>query len=231
MTVLFVLPYILGSFPISLSPTGIASGGAFGTASVSRGPVAVAPTGIASASAVGSATVTRGAVGVSPTGVSSGEAFGDAMVERPNGAQHVSPTGFTSGAIGSPTVTPGVAGVALVGVSSAEAFGDTGIVPGPVTVTAAGVGSGGALGAPIVIRGFKLSPTGIPGILGSLAFGTPTVGFDSGSHLHPSSVVSSEVFGRPTVGGGVVLAAIKRTYVVPAEDRTTRVTGSRRTVV
>lgn len=59
---------------ITVSPTGIASGEAFGTALVNDG--AVRPAGIASAQAFGTATITPGPVTLSPTGIGSAENFG-----------------------------------------------------------------------------------------------------------------------------------------------------------
>jgi hypothetical protein len=69
----------------------------------------ITPTGIASGLAFGSPTVTPGAVSILPTGIASGLAFGSHVISQA-GAQSITPTGIaTDEAFGSPTVTPGVA--------------------------------------------------------------------------------------------------------------------------
>jgi hypothetical protein len=66
--------------PVTLSPSGIASGQAFGTATVTENEV-VAPTGVPSAEAWGTPALSLiGASQISPAGIASGEAWGAAAV-------------------------------------------------------------------------------------------------------------------------------------------------------
>lgn len=261
---------------VSLALSGVVSAQSFGAASVGRGAVTASPTGISSAGAFGSTTVTSVAA-VSPTGIPSGQVFGGATVEKA-GTQLVEPSGIaSSGACGTPTVGRGAVNLAASGIASAavfgtakvdlhvlpgaidsgELFGDPDVGVGAVTVSPVSVAPGQIFGDTTVIRGFKLSPTGIPGILGILAFGTPTVvnatvltvaltaissgeafggpsvslPASGGQVLHPLHISSVEVFGRAALTGGVAAAIFKRSYLVPAEDRTTTVTGPRSTII
>lgn len=95
-------PYITSS-PQTVEPTGIATGGALGSATVTT-TVTVEPTGIATATAVGTPTVTP-TVTVAPVGVASATAIGTPQVAT---TVTVSPPGVaTLAAVGTPTVTGG----------------------------------------------------------------------------------------------------------------------------
>lgn len=107
-----------------LTPPGIVTGEAFGTAVLNPGPVSVTPTGIPSAEAWGAAHLqhvinTVGiasaeafgsaalSLAVTPTGIPSGEAFGATALQY---LQQLTPTSIPSGeAFGDPTITITVA--------------------------------------------------------------------------------------------------------------------------
>ena len=114
----------------TLSPTGIATAEAFGTAIVSTGSVTLSPTGIATAEAFGTAIVSLGGIILSPTGIPSDETFGTpnlstSIVITPDGiaseeafgtplvellVQYITPTGIASATVfGYPVVTGGTA--------------------------------------------------------------------------------------------------------------------------
>jgi len=103
----------VGAGAVIVAPGGVASGGVIGAAVVAAGVVSIAPAGVASGQAVGTATVAVGGVVVSPTGIVSGESVGSLVVS--GGAVVVSPTGIVSGgAVGSPVIgNGGVVGLLL----------------------------------------------------------------------------------------------------------------------
>ena len=217
-TVIFV---VFGDSPTqTLSPTGIASGEAFGSATIARGAVSVAPsaiasaeafgshsiqvgavtvtvTGIASAEAVGSHTVQRGAVTVAVTGIASGEAFGVAQLNLV-----LLPSGITSAeVVGSHTIQKGAVTVSPSGVASAEAFGSHSIQVGAVTVTVTGIASAEAVGSHTVQRGaVTVSPSAIAS---GEAFGSAVVQV-GGVTLLVTAIASAEAFGSHTVQRGAV---------------------------
>jgi len=103
-----------------ISPTGIASEEAFGTAVLTTGAVTLSPTGIASAEAFGSHTVANVQV-LSPSGIASEEAFGTAVLTT--GAVTVSPSGIASEeSFGAHNVSQATF-LRPTGIASAEAFG------------------------------------------------------------------------------------------------------------
>jgi hypothetical protein len=191
----------------TVSPTGIATGQAFGVPTVT---LSVQPTGITSAEAVGAPTVT---LSVLPTGITSGqalgvptvtltalpagivsaEAFGTPTVTLAAGATTVSPTGVVTGeAFGTPTVT---LVLSPAGIVTAEAFG----VPAVGRqVAATGISTGEAFGVPAVSMAgpSTVSPTGIGS---AQALGVPTVSMAGPSTLTLVGISSAEAFGAPTV--------------------------------
>ena len=202
--------------PQTISPSGIASAEAFGTATLTPGAVTVSPGGIVSAEAFGTPTLTASIL-VSPGGIASAEAFGTPTLTP--GSVTVSPGGIASAeAFGTPTVTPGVvvvtspgivsgeafgtptlsAGAVIVGptgIASAEALGTPTLTPGTVTVGATGIPSAEAFGTPTIVGAGTVSPTGIPS---GEAFGTPTV-TTGGVTVTPPGIPSGEAFGTPTL--------------------------------
>lgn len=83
----------------------------------------VQPSGIASGEAFGTATVTPGAATVSPSSVSSSETFGTAVIGA-SGDAVVAPSGITSAeAFGTPTVVPPPGSITASGIGTAEALG------------------------------------------------------------------------------------------------------------
>lgn len=175
-------------------------------------PQYVSPTGITSAEAFGTAVVTCGAVTVEPTGIASSEAFG-----TPNVVKYVSPTGIPSAEdVGTPTITLDTAILQPSGIPSAEAFGTAVIQPGPVTVEPVGIASQEALGTPLLT--LKIVPTGIPseeavgdpevtqgtatitptGVSSQEAFGTAVVQ-PGPAEVAPTGIPSGESVGEPKI--------------------------------
>ncbi|PCH98487.1 MAG: hypothetical protein COB84_01870 [Rhodobacteraceae bacterium] len=118
----------LGAFEIdagggtTLSPTGIASLEAFGTAVISTGGVTVSPTSISSLEAFGTATITVGGVTLSPSSINSLEAFGTATITT--GIVQLQPSAIPSAeAFGTPVITVGAVILQPNGIVSGEAFG------------------------------------------------------------------------------------------------------------
>tara|TARA_R100001198_G_scaffold87145_1_gene62144 strand:- start:936 stop:1433 length:498 start_codon:yes stop_codon:yes gene_type:complete len=98
------------SGPLEITPTGIASAEAFGTAAVTTGVVYITPTGIAGAEAFGTAVISS-TVDIAPTGIASVEAFGTAVLSQTD-TQDISPTGIASDeAFGTAVITGGATGV------------------------------------------------------------------------------------------------------------------------
>jgi hypothetical protein len=164
--------FTLGGGDQTVTPSAVATGEAFGTATVTPGPVTVTPGGVASAETFGAATVQPGPVTVSPSGVSTGEAFGSPTLS-----------------VGTVTITPSAVG-------SAEAFGDPTLTVGPVTVTPGGVASGESFGSPTVSSGGLITPSGIPS---SESFGSPVIAAGPVT-VTPTGIASAETSGIPTVG-------------------------------
>lgn len=128
----------------NLSPTGIASTEAFGTAVITTGAVNLSPTGIASEEAFGSHTVTL-TQDVSPSGIASEEAFGTAVLTT--GAVNLSPTGIASEeAFGTADVSQATF-LTPTGIPSTEAFGTAVITTGAVTLSPTGIASAEAFGS------------------------------------------------------------------------------------
>lgn len=203
----------------TVTPGGIASGEAFGTALITE---YIVPGGIASGEAFGSPTVSQasGTQNISPSGIASAEAFGAALL-----TYVVAVSGIASGeAFG--TATIGLA-VVVSGIPSAEAFGSPTVSPGAVTVSPSGIASAETFGSPTVTTGaVSVAPTGIgsaeafgtatlstgpvsvvvSGIASGEAFGTAVVSA-GGFVVQPSGVSSAEAFGSPTVTTGPVVVA------------------------
>lgn len=122
-----------------ISPSGIASAEAFGTATILIGAVTIQVTGIASAEVFGTPTITVGGVTIQVSGIASAEAFGTATIVA--GAVIISVTGIPSDeAFGTPDITqtaPIVVIISPLGIPSEEAFGTPriGVGPRPAMVT------------------------------------------------------------------------------------------------
>lgn len=145
------VPVTAGGATATVSPTGIASAEAFGTATLTRSQVASATaTGIASAEAFGTATLTRtGLATVSPTGIASEEAFGTAALTRIQ-----------------------VSAVTATGIASAEAFGTATVSRvDQQSIVVTGIASAEAFGTPVASLIAGVVPTGIAS---SETFGTAT---------------------------------------------------------
>jgi len=134
-----------------ISPTGIASTEAFGTAVITTGAVDISPTGIASAEAFGTASL---GLDVTPSGIASEEAFGTAVLTT--GAVDLTPSGIASEeAFGTAVITQGFV-LLPTGIPSTEAFGTAVVTTGAVTVSPTGIASAEAFGShTIAVAGDK----------------------------------------------------------------------------
>lgn len=144
-----ILPLLPRTPSVNVSVTsGIPTGEAFGTPTVTPGTVNITATGIASGEAVGRPTLVY-PQGVAATGIPTAEAFGTATVT--GSTSNIAPTGIASGeAFGTPTVTPGAVNVTPTGIASAEAFGSATVAPGAVNLSPTGIASAEAFGAPTI---------------------------------------------------------------------------------
>lgn len=129
----------------------ITSGEAVGSHILTPGPVTVSPSGIASAEAFGTARLD---LNIGPAGaIASAEAFGTDVITP--GAVTISPTGIVSAeALGTPVVGGDIAGAG--GIGSAEAFGAPTISVGPVTISPSGIPSAEAFGSDTITGGVVL---------------------------------------------------------------------------
>lgn len=163
----------------TVAPTGIASGGAFGTTKVT---LKVVPNGIASGLAFGTSKVGHS---VLPGGLASGLAFGTSQVGR-----GVKPGGIAAAAAcGQPIVTLGSGLTARpTGLASGLAFGTA-----KVTLKVVPNGRAGSLG----IGQPNISRHVVPnGLAGSVAFGTSKVTLK----VVPNGRASTLLPGSPTIG-------------------------------
>lgn len=170
----------------------------------------LSPTGLASAEAFGSATVVPGAVTVTAGDTASAEAFGSTAVIP--GVATVEPTGTTSAeAFGTTTLVTGVVNITVNGIASAEAFGITGVSTGgsAQTLILTGITSAEALGSAAIHQ--QVAATGIasteafgaaavhqsvvvPAVGSEEAFGSTAVARGTVA-LVPPSLSSEEAFG------------------------------------
>ncbi len=208
----------------TVTATGIASGEAFGTPSVSQGAgpaQSILATGIPSATAFGVPSFVPGETTVSPPGIASGEAFGTAFVSV--GGVTVSPTGIASTTtFGTTAINPGLVDISTTGIASGEAFGVPALSAGASDLLPSGIASEEAFGTPnVVLGGVQVVAAGFvdgaedfgtatvepglvdvqpTGIASEEAFGTPTV--FQGQTLVPSGIASEEAFGTPAISAG-----------------------------
>lgn len=192
-----------GGGAATVSPTGISSGEAFGTAVLTRRSTRqITATGIASAEAFGIAVITRRAVRqVTATSIASSEAFGTATLTR-RAVRTVSAASIaTSEAFGTAVLTrTTLRQVSPASIPSAEAFGTATVsklTPGTVNVPS--IPSAEAFGTAVLTRGFTTSITP-SGILSAEAFGTTIV---RRRNINPISIASGEAFGVPTITGSL----------------------------
>lgn len=165
----------------TVTPTGIASGQAIGTPSVTPGAVTITPTGVGSGGAVGTPAAST-TVTVAPSGVTSGAAVGTPAVST---TVTVSPTGIASGAgIGTPSIS-GTQTVTPSGIASGATVGSP-TIAASITVAPGGVTSGQALGTPTVSGSVTASPTGVAS---SAAVGSPTATFSDPDLTTPWSLL------------------------------------------
>ena len=212
------------SVPVVLTPAGIPTAEAIGTASL---PAVLGPVAVPTAEALGAPSLALGPVTLSPAGVATGEASGLAVVTAGPAAvsaagaiaspgalgtpaltiqQVLSPAGVaTAEGSGAPVVTVGPVTVSGVGIVSAAAPGVPTLQPGPVGISAAGaIGTGEASGLAVLSNVATLAPTGIAttGVPGTPAL---TVGPVT---LTATGIATAEGPGVPLVApAGVVQVA------------------------
>lgn len=179
----------------TLSPSGIASAEAFGTA-VASTTLTVSPDGIASVEALGSPVVstilTVTADGIASTGVFGTPAATGYLLATADGIASVE-------AFGTPAISTAYTATST-GIASAESFG-TPAATGALTVSPSGIGSAEAFGTPAASVTFIASPAGIDS---GETFGTPVM---SGViTLSPAGIDTAEAFGTPFATGSPVTA-------------------------
>lgn len=203
---------ILAIKPVTqtLSPGGIASLEAFGTASLTAGNVNVSPSGIASAETWGTAALST-EIDVLVSAIGSLEAWGTPALEADI---NVSPSGIASleawgtpslaaevdilvsaiaslEAWGTPTLTAGGLVLQPSGIASAEAWGTPSLSPGAVSILVSGIASGEAWGTPeLQVAGSIV----VTGIASGEAWGTPALSPGVATIL-VSGIASGEAWG------------------------------------
>lgn len=188
-TILSVLRPAGSSSPVTVSPSGIATSEAIGTATVQT-TVTVAPSGIATGAATGTPGITA-TITVAPGGITTGAALGAPGVQT---AVTVAPTGIASGeALGAPVVSNGALMVAPTGIASGAALGDV-TAQTSVTIAPGGVPSLAAVGTPAASTTITATPTGMA--TGS-ALGTPVVSM--AVIVTPAGIASAAALGTPAV--------------------------------
>lgn len=188
---------ILAIAPLSqtLSPSGISSGEAVGSNTVTPSGPTLQPSGAASGELFGSHTVAPGGVAVSPSAIASLEAFG-AHVITVQGAT-VLPSSIASlEAFGSHTIQA-LAALQPSGIPSAEAFGNLVVLPGGVLIVPAGIGSEEAFGSHSLLATLNIVPTAIAT---AEEFGVPVIVQIADQSVSPSSIASAEAFGTLVIG-------------------------------
>lgn len=197
--------------PATLEPTGIATGAAFGSPTVTASTI-LAPTGIATGVALGSPTVTAPAA-LAPAGISSAEAFGSTTLTT---SATLAPSGIAgAAALGSPTLTTSTT-VSPGGIATGEAAGSP-TLSTTATVAPSGIASSEAFGSPDLTAAGSVAPSGIAT---GQAFGSPTL---SGSTtVEPAGLTSGAALGSPTLTMGAIVApeGIPSAAVVPSPTLT-----------
>lgn len=199
---------------VNITPTGIASGETIGSHQVN---FTILPSSVASGETIGSHTLSMGAISITPTGLASGEAFGTAQVNFT-----VLPSSIASGeAIGSHTLAMGAITVTPTGIASAEAIGSHQVDISGV-LSPSSIASGEAFGTAQV--NFTILPSSVasgenvpsptlvsiiePSAIGSgEAFGTATLAMGAIT-VTPSSIVSGEAFGTTQVNFVLLASSI-----------------------
>jgi hypothetical protein len=177
----------------TVSPSGIASTVAFGTAKINR---TVPTTGIASTVSFGTAKINRT---VPTTGIASTVSFGTASVSVASATQTLSPSGIAS------TVAFGTAQinrtVPTTGIASSNTFGTAQLNQ---TLTTTGIASTVAFGTASVLPSQIVTATGIAA---TTAFGTAQVNLS----LSATGITSTTAFGTPQLNLGISLTGISST--------------------
>lgn len=208
---------ILGEAPAGdkISPTGIASTEAFGTATITRGGVVVVSTGIATAEAFG-ATVVRATKSLLPGAIASSEAFNSPVVLK--GPARVLPGAISSEeAFGTAVVSqPAVAlTIEPSAITSTEVFGTATILRGGRTLVVTGIATAESVSSPTLLKGTaRVIPTGIAT---SEVFGTATT-LRGSVVVIITAIASTETFGTASVSSGGAPAQTITTTAVDSEE-------------
>lgn len=157
----------------TLSPTGIAAGGGFGSPSLGHAtPQGLSPTGIAKGGGFGTPGIGHSQPALEPTGIAAGGGFGTPSLGHAT-PQGLSPTGIAAGGgFGSPTIR------------------------GPQELAPTGIAAGGGFGTPALIGSRTMGAVGIPAAGG---FGSPAIGFPPSTNLEGAISVDAGVAGDITL--------------------------------
>jgi hypothetical protein len=212
----------------TISPSGIATAEAFGTATLAPGAVAVAPNGIASLEAFGAPTLTT-LTTIIANAIASAEAFGAPTLTTLTtiianaiasleafgshtlapGAVLILPAGIASAeALGSPVISAGGSIVSPNGIETAETFGDQVLIPGGVNVSPNGIATAEAFGAPTLQAIYNVIAQSIAS---GEAFGDPSVNLGL-LIIAPLGIASGEAFGVVVILGGGTPPALMIDY-------------------
>lgn len=179
----------------NVSPGGIASTAAFGSATISPGNANVSPGGIASTAALGTPSIAT-AQNVSPSGITSTAALGGPAIST---TVNVSPGGISSTAVfGSVTLSLGGVNVSPSGIAGTSAFGSPTVNPGGVNLLPNGISSTAVMGSPAIAPTISISPSAIAS---TTAFGSAALTL-GGVNVSPSGIASTAAVGTPVVSTG-----------------------------
>jgi hypothetical protein len=188
----------------TLSPSGVATAEAFGTATIAKGGVSITPSGIASAEAFGTTVLTSVRI-LSPSSIASAESFGTAVLAR--GVVNIAPSGVASAeSFGSHAVQGSTTIVTPTGITSLEQFGSAVLQVGGVTIVPNAIVSAEAFGTTVLTGATLIAPNGIASLE---AHGTATL-VRGGVVITPSGIVSLEQFGSVVIAGAVTATEARR---------------------
>ncbi len=180
-----------------LTLTAIGSAEAFGTASLTVGQTISAAGAIGSAEAFGAARLD---LGIALTGLATAEAFGTARLDYT-----LTATGITTAeAFGTAAVNLDAGqSVTVSGIGSAEAFGTAGLVQSGVIATAA-IASAEAFGTAQL--DFRLA---LAGAASAESFGTTQVALDTSQTVSAvGAIATAEAFGTERLDFGLLLTGV-----------------------
>jgi hypothetical protein len=185
----------------NIPASGILTGEAHGTITITRGSVTRTVVAIGTGEAWGTPTTTRGAVTRSVTGIATAEAHG--TVTTTLGPASLRPVGLLSQeAWGTPSTAVGPVTRSLVGIVTAEGFGTPSRTVGAVTRAVLGIASLESHGTATISRG-AVSRT-LVGIPTAEGWGSPTIAIGV-TFLTPVSIPTGEAIGTPLLELGAAI--------------------------